>query len=77
MPAEIGLGVLLKPTRWVGLSALAGYRKSVLEIDFKDDFDGWYYGYRLNLFVGNLWADWRRYRRAHPRPPYDAPPGVE
>lgn len=78
VPAEIGLGVLLKPTRWVGLSGLAGYRKSVLEIDFKDDFDGWYYGYRLNLFVGNLWADWRRYRRAHPRPPYDAPPpGVE
>ena len=63
-PAEIGFGVLLKPTRWVGISGAVGYRVSLKEIDYKEDFDGWYYGYRLNLFVGNIWHDWQRYRHA-------------
>ena len=63
VPAEIGVGVLLKPTRWVGLSGAAGYRVSLKEIDYKEDFDGWYYSYRLNLFVGNIWHDWRQYRQ--------------
>ncbi len=67
IPAEAGLGVLLKPTRWVGVSGAAGYRLSLKEIDYKEDFDGWYYSYRLNLFVGNIWHDWRahcQHRRA-------------
>jgi hypothetical protein len=63
IPAEIGLGVLLKPTRWVGLSGAAGYRVSLKEIDYKEDFNGWYYSYRLNLFVGNIWHDWQQYRQ--------------
>ncbi len=63
-PAEIGLSVLLKPTRWVGVSAGAGYRVSLKAIDYREDFDGWYYSYRLNLFVGAIWAD---VRRAHHR----------
>ncbi|MGI4862883.1 MAG: hypothetical protein ACRYFZ_03100 [Janthinobacterium lividum] len=63
IPAEIGLGVLLKPTRWVGISGTAGYRVSLKEIDYKEDFDGWYYGYRLNLFVGNIWHDCRHYQQ--------------
>lgn len=63
VPAEIGLGVLLKPTRWVGISGAAGYRMSLKEIDYKEDFNGWYYSYRLNLFVGNIWHDWRAYRQ--------------
>ena len=63
IPAEIGLGVLLKPTRWVGISGTAGYRVSLKEIYYKEDFDGWYYGYRLNLFVGNIWHDWRQYQQ--------------
>jgi len=61
VPAEIGVGVLLKPTRWVGISGAAGYRVSLKEIDYKEDFNGWYYSYRLNLFVGNIWHDWRQY----------------
>jgi hypothetical protein len=63
IPAEIGVGVLLKPTRWVGISGAAGYRVSLKEIDYKEDFNGWYYSYRLNLFVGNIWHDWRAYRQ--------------
>ena len=63
IPAEIGLGVLLKPTRWVGVSGGAGYRVSLKEIDYKEDFNGWYYSYRLNLFVGNIWHDCQQYRQ--------------
>lgn len=67
IPAEIGLGVLLKPTRWVGVSVGAGYRVSLKEIDYKEDFNGWYYSYRLNLFLGNIWRDcqhWQQQRRS-------------
>jgi len=75
-PAEVGLGLLLKPTRWAGISGAVGYRLSLKEIDYKEDFDGWYYSYRLNLFAGNIWHDWRGYRQrqrawraTHPVPP--------
>jgi len=66
-PAEVGLGVLLKPTRWIGLSGGAGYRLSLKQIDYKEDFDGWYYSYRVNLFAGAIWHDLRarRARRLH------------
>ena len=77
------LGLLLKPTRWVGISGSVGYRVSLKEIDYKEDFDGWYYGYRLNLFVGHIWHDWHRYhharqawRAAHPEPP-EVPTGPD
>ena len=62
VPVEVGLAVLVKPLRWAGVSGGLGYRKSVLEIDYKDDFDGWYFSYRLNLFVGVIWRDWQQYR---------------
>ena len=62
-PAEIGVGVLLKPTRWVGLSGAVGYRASLKEIDYKEDFNGWYYSYRLNLFVGAIWHDFKHARQ--------------
>jgi hypothetical protein len=78
IPAEIGLGVLLKPTRWVGISGAAGYRMSLKEIDYKEDFDGWYYSYRLNLFIGNIWHDcrrWQQQRRAR-RLAVPLPPGT-
>ena len=65
IPAEIGLGVLLKPTRWVGISGGAGYRASLKEIDYKEDFNGWYYSYRLNLFVGNIWHDLQHWHQQH------------
>ncbi|RYY17685.1 MAG: hypothetical protein EOO36_09365 [Cytophagaceae bacterium] len=65
VPAEVGLGVLLKPTRWVGVSGAVGYRMSLKEIDYKEDFNGWYYSYRLNLFVGNIWHDLRACHQRH------------
>lgn len=80
-PAEIGVGVLLKPTRWVGISGAVGYRASLKEIDYKEDFNGWYYSYRLNLFVGAIWHDFRlaRQRRALRRsvPPLARPEPFE
>lgn len=83
-PAEIGVGVLLKPTRWVGISGAVGYRASLKEIDYKEDFNGWYYSYRLNLFVGAIWHDFKHARRlraarrvalppTHPEP-FELPP---
>ena len=62
MLARAGLSVLVKPFRWVGVSGSVGYRKSVFEIDYKEDFDGLYFSYRLNVFVGAIWRDWRAYR---------------
>ena len=67
-PVEAGVNVLVKPFRWVGVSGSLGYRKSVFEVDYKEDFDGLYFSYRLNVFVGNIWRDWRAYRRQR-RPP--------
>ena len=61
-PIEAGVNVLVKPFRWVGVSGSVGYRKSVFEIDYKEDFDGLYFSYRLNVFVGAIWRDWRAYR---------------
>jgi len=63
VPVELGLAVLVKPTRWVGVSGSVGYRKSVLEIAYKDDFDGMYFSYRLNVFVGAIWRDWRQHQQ--------------
>ena len=77
-PAEVGLGVLLRPTRWAGVSGAVGYRVSLKEIDYQEDFNGWYYSYRVNLFIGPIWRDlcgahrrWVAWRLAHPAP---APP---
>ncbi|MDO7845051.1 hypothetical protein Q5H92_01690 [Hymenobacter sp. M29] len=73
VPVEAGLSVLFKPTRWVGVSGSVGYRKSVFEVDYKDDFDGMYFSYRLNVFVGAIWRDWRRYRQTRHSAPDPAP----
>ncbi len=62
-PVEAGLNVLIKPFRWVGVSGSVGYRKSVFEVNYKEDFDGMYFSYRVNIFVGAIWRDWRAYRR--------------
>jgi hypothetical protein len=61
VPVSVGAGVLLKPNRWMGVTMLAGYRKS-LENNHRDGFDGWYYGYRVNFFLGNLIRDLKEYR---------------
>lgn len=63
VPVEAGLAVLVKPLRWAGASGSVGYRKSVLEIDYKEDFDGLYFSYRLNVFVGAIWRDVRHRRQ--------------
>ena len=61
-PVEVGVNVLVKPWRWVGVSGSVGYRKSLFEIKYKEDFDGMYFSYRLNVFLGVIWRDWQAYR---------------
>ena len=68
MPVQAGLGVLVRPTRWVGVSGSVGYRKSIFEVDYKEDFDGLYFSYRLNVFVGTIWRDWRQHQQRRRRP---------
>ena len=63
VPVEAGLAVLIKPVRWMGVSGSLGYRKSVFEVDYQEDFDGMYFSYRLNVFAGALWHDWRQHRQ--------------
>jgi len=61
LPVSAGLSVLIKPTRWVGCSLDAGYRKAWRISDMPAHFDGWYYGYRINIFVGNILTDLRKH----------------
>ena len=68
VPVQAGLGVLVRPTRWVGVSGSVGYRKSIFEVDYKEDFDGLYFSYRLNVFVGTIWRDWRQHQQRRRRP---------
>lgn len=68
-PVEAGVNVLVKPFRWVGVSGSVGYRKSVFEVDYKQDFDGLYFSYRLNVFVGTIWRDMRARHRLMAVPP--------
>lgn len=63
VPVQAGLSLLIRPFRWVGVSGSVGYRKSVFEVDYKDDFDGMYFSYRLNVFVGAIWRDLRQHRQ--------------
>lgn len=77
VPAELGLGVLLKPTRWVGLSGGFGYRRSLSDIDYREDFNGWYYSYRLVLFVGPIWRDVGGYLRRQAQMPPSPDPEME
>lgn len=69
VPVQAGLAVLIRPVRWAGVSGSLGYRKSMLEIDYKEDFDGLYFSYRLNVFMGVIWRDWRQYRQARQHRP--------
>lgn len=64
VPVEAGVAVLVKPCRWAGVSGSLGYRASVFEADYKEDFDGMYFSYRLNVFVGAIWRDWHQHQRA-------------
>ena len=64
VPVELGVAMLVKPFRWVGVSGSVGYRLSVFEVDYKEDFNGMYFSYRLNVFVGAIWRDLRQHQRA-------------
>lgn len=76
-PLEAGVSVLLKPFRWAGVSGSVGYRKSLFEVNYKEDFDGMYFSYRLNVFVGVIWRDWQAYRLLRRAPAAATPPPAD
>lgn len=57
LPIQVGITVLLKPTRWVGLNGKIGYRETLQFSDFKGDYDGIYYSYGISLFLGTIYKD--------------------
>jgi hypothetical protein len=77
VPATAGLGIMVKPTRWIGFSGAAGYRMSLMEADFQGDFDGWYYSYRVNLFLGNILSDYRQARERKRQSRQPIPPSPQ
>ncbi len=57
LPLEPALKLVVKPTRWVGLSASVGYRKTLSFTDTTVNYDGWFYSYGISLFLGNILGD--------------------
>ncbi|TAE00760.1 MAG: hypothetical protein EAZ97_04905 [Bacteroidetes bacterium] len=60
VPLESGLNILIKPTRWFGIIARGGYRKTINVSGFEADYDGWYYNYGLAIFLGNIYRDLKK-----------------
>lgn len=60
VPIESGLNILIKPTRWVGIIARGGYRKTINVSGFNADYDGWYYNYGVAIFLGNIYRDLKK-----------------
>lgn len=57
VPLLGGLALTLKLHRWVYPQVSGGYRKSILESDFKADFDGFYYHIALQIHFGEIYLD--------------------
>ncbi len=49
IPIQSGLYLKWKATRWFGLSTQIGYRKSLIQRNINDKFDGIYYSYGIAL----------------------------
>jgi len=66
IPLQAGVTADWKITRWVGLNLAVGYRVIAFKSDLRDNFDGLYYNYGINLYTGNIFDDyhaWRQRRR--------------
>ena len=70
IPSGLGVQLKIKPLRWIGVTGLLGYRKSLKAHDINVDFDGMYYSYGVAVFLGNIVTDLKyvkgrkRYRKA-------------
>jgi hypothetical protein len=56
-PLEPALKLVVKPTRWVGLSGSIGYRKTLSFTDSTVNYDGLFYSYGVSFFIGNMIED--------------------
>jgi len=59
-PAQIGFLVHWKFTRWIGVKGSIGYRNMLASTSFQDQFNGMYYTYGLDIFIGNIIQDLKR-----------------
>jgi hypothetical protein len=62
VPLQLGLYTEFRATRYFGISALIGYRKSLIQQNPLQNFDGLYYSFGLNAYPGVLWRDIKRWR---------------
>lgn len=53
-----------KPTRWVGINFLAGYRYCVLENYFQTDYDGLFWSVSGAIFLDRVTDDCRQWKHA-------------
>lgn len=59
-PAQAGVYVELKVSRWFGVISSAGYRTVLFQNDAKSDFESWYYSYGAKLYLGYVYRDLKR-----------------
>jgi hypothetical protein len=63
VPIQAGITGDWKITRWVGLNLAIGYRRITLKTIDRDNFDGIYYNYGINVYTGNILDDYRAWRQ--------------
>ncbi len=57
IPFEPALKLAIKPTRWVGLSASIGYRKTLSLSNANFNYSGLFYSYGVSVYIGNVFED--------------------
>ena len=73
-PAGVGLSGSVKfpavrgfkPLRWIGINGLIGYRYSILQNEFKTDYDGMFWSISSTFFLDRIYDDyinWRKKRK--------------
>ncbi len=66
VPSSLGLTLILKPIKWIGISGTGGYRH-VLDRNPKLNFNGLFFGYGVWLDIHQILQDGRFYGFRKPR----------
>ncbi len=80
VPVQAGAYAQWRATRWVGLSAQAGYRVSVFQTAIDQNFNGTYYSFGVTVYPALATDIWRWVRKKerisplHPPQPREANP---
>ncbi len=53
-PFSLGIDLILKPVKWVGIKGEIGYRKILRRSEKRIDFDGFYYSYGLAFDIREI-----------------------